>query len=53
MKSQKTLVLAASIFAITLSAFPHHAAASSAIAPPSTSSEAIRKAGGSNLITFR
>jgi hypothetical protein len=34
MKSKETLVLAASIFALTLSAFPHHAAASSTTAPP-------------------
>jgi hypothetical protein len=50
MKSKKTLVLAASIFALTLSAFPHHAAASSTTAPTSSDTSAIRKAGGSNLI---
>jgi hypothetical protein len=50
MKSKLTLGLATAMFTLTLSAFPPHAAASSTIAPPSTSSEAIRKAGGSNLI---
>jgi hypothetical protein len=34
MKSQKTLVLAASIFALALSAFPHDAAASTGTTPP-------------------
>jgi hypothetical protein len=49
MKSQKTLVLAASIFALALSAFPHHAAADSTTAPPPSDSQSIRKAGGSPL----
>lgn len=34
MKSQKTLALAASILSLTLSAFPHDAAASTGITPP-------------------
>jgi hypothetical protein len=49
MKSKKTLVLAASILALTLSTFSHDAAASSTDTPPSDS-QALRKAGGSNLI---
>ncbi len=36
MKSKKTLVLAASILTLTLSAFPHHAAASTGSAPPAS-----------------
>jgi hypothetical protein len=36
MKSKKTLVLAASILALTLSAFPHDAAADSGTTPPPT-----------------
>jgi hypothetical protein len=50
MKSKKTLVLAASIFALTLSAFPHHAAASATTAPTPSDTVLIRKAGGSKLI---
>lgn len=50
MKSKKTLVLAASILALTLSAFPHDAAAGTTTAPPQASSDMTRKAGGSNLI---
>jgi len=50
MKCKKTLVLAASIFVLTLSAFPHRAAASSTTAPTSSDTSVIRKAGGSNLI---
>jgi hypothetical protein len=45
MKSNKTLLLAASIFTLALSAFPHHAAASSAAAPPSSSSQMLRIGG--------
>jgi Spy/CpxP family protein refolding chaperone len=37
MKSNKTLVLAASMLALTLSAFPHQAAASSTTAPTAVS----------------
>lgn len=48
MKSKKTLVLAALILALTLSAFPHNAAASSTATPPSDS-QSIRKAGGEKL----
>jgi hypothetical protein len=49
MKKKVTLALASSILTLTLSAFPHHAAASPTTAPPADS-EALRKAGGSNLI---
>ena len=49
MKSKKTLVLAASILAITLSAFPHDAVASAGTTSQA-SSDATRKAGGSSLI---
>ena len=48
MKSKKTLVLAASILTLTLSAFPHDAAASSTATPPSDS-QALRKAGGDKV----
>ena len=50
MKSKRTLALAASILALTLSAFPHQAAASSTTAPSSSSSQMLRKAGGGPLI---
>jgi len=43
MKNQRTLILAASIFALALSAFPHHAAADSTTAPPPPSTTAIQK----------
>jgi hypothetical protein len=49
MKSKKTLILAASILTLTLSAFPRHATATSTTTPSSSGSQAIRKAGGSNL----
>jgi hypothetical protein len=49
MKNKKTLVLAASIRALTLTAFPHVAAAGTGAAPQAVS-EIVRKAGGSNLI---
>lgn len=49
MKSKKTLVLAASILTLTLSAFPHHAAASTGSAPQQADSD-IRKAGGTALV---
>jgi hypothetical protein len=49
MNSQKILVLAASILALTLTAFPHVAAAGTGTAPQAVS-EIVRKAGGSNLI---
>ena len=45
MKCKKTLVLAASIFALTLSAFPHHAAASSNTTPPNSGSQLVRMPG--------
>jgi|HubBroStandDraft_2_1064218.scaffolds.fasta_scaffold388354_2 hypothetical protein len=50
MKSTKTLVLAASILALTLTAFPHVAAAGTVVAPQQASSDLTRKAGGSNLL---
>lgn len=46
MKKTMTLALAASIFALTLSAFPHHAAASTTSTPPPSDSPLLRKAGG-------
>lgn len=49
MKSKRTFIIAVFVAALALSAFPHHAAADSTTAPPSNS-DAIRKAGGSNLI---
>lgn len=50
MKSNKTLVLAASILTLTLSAFPHLAAASSAIALPPSGTEVYRAPGGKPVI---
>jgi hypothetical protein len=50
MKSKRTLVLAASILALTLTAFPHVAAAGTGAAPQQASSDMTRKAGGSNLL---
>jgi hypothetical protein len=47
MKSKKTLVLAASILALTLSAFPHDAAASTGTTPQA-GSDTTRKAGGTS-----
>jgi hypothetical protein len=44
MKSQKTLALAASIFALALSAFPLHAAADSTTATPAVP-EVLRASG--------
>jgi hypothetical protein len=45
MKSTKTLVLAASILALTLTAFPHVAAAGTGAAPQQASSDLTRKGG--------
>jgi hypothetical protein len=50
MKSKRVLVLAASILALTLTAFPHVAAAGTGAAPLQASSDMTRKAGGSNLL---
>jgi hypothetical protein len=47
MKSKKAPVLAALILALTLSAFPHHAAASTGTTPQA-SSDMIRRAGGTS-----
>jgi ABC-type oligopeptide transport system substrate-binding subunit len=47
MKSKKTLLLAASILALTLSAFPHVAAASERMTVQA-GSDMFRKAGGTN-----
>jgi FlaG/FlaF family flagellin (archaellin) len=49
MKSTKTLVLAASILALTLSAFPQVASADTATTQQA-SSDVMRKGGGSKLI---
>jgi hypothetical protein len=49
MKSKKTLALATSILTLTISAFPHHAAAGTTTAPPTAGSQLLRKAGGTNL----
>jgi hypothetical protein len=49
MKTNMTLALAASILTLTVSAFPHRAAGSSTTAPPTSDSQAIRKAGGSPM----
>jgi len=48
MKSTKTLVLAASILALTLTAFPHVAAAGTSTTPQVSSD--LRKAGGTALV---
>jgi hypothetical protein len=49
MKSKKTLVLAGLILALTLSAFPHDAAAGATTAPPQASSDITRKGGDSKV----
>jgi hypothetical protein len=49
MKGNKTLVLAASILALTLAAFPHEAAADTGTTEQA-SSDLTRKAGGSKLL---
>lgn len=48
MKKTMTLALAASIFALTLSAFPHHAAASTTSVSQADSE--IRRAGGGPVV---
>jgi len=50
MKSKKTLVLAGSILALTLWAFPHDAAAGTTTAALQANSDLTRKAGGEKLI---
>ncbi|MGA7107999.1 MAG: hypothetical protein WBV28_08460 [Terracidiphilus sp.] len=50
MKTKMTRALASSIFALTLSAFPHHAAASSTTNPSAADSQIVRKSGGTNLL---
>jgi hypothetical protein len=52
MKSTKTLVLAGSILALTLTAFPHDAAASTGTAPQQAGSD-LRKSGGTALPYLR
>jgi Spy/CpxP family protein refolding chaperone len=50
MKKKMTLALAASILALTVSAFPHQAVASSTTSPSTSDSQLVRKSGGSNLL---
>jgi hypothetical protein len=49
MKSKMTLGLAVAMFALTVSALPRPAAASSITSVPGATSELVRKAGGDKL----
>jgi hypothetical protein len=53
MKSKKTLVLTASILALTLSTFPHVAAADTTTAPPPASSDLTRPTGKAPMVYMR
>ena len=49
MKSKRTLVLAGSILALTLSAFPHDAVAGTTTAAPHADPDLVRKGGGKGV----
>jgi hypothetical protein len=52
MRSQKTLALAASIFALALSAFPHHAVADSTTAAVSVATSDLARASGDSKVKY-